>query len=388
MLHFITPEYPPQPGGVADYTFLVGQRLAESGAGVHIWCPNPSNLPEEQTHGAVSVHRTLGSFSPSDLRNTGALLDRFPAPRRLVVQWVPHGYGFYSMNVAFCAWLWYRAKRRRDRVELMVHEPCLAFREGSWKQDLAAGVHRVMLMLLLDSAEKVWMSIPDWERTLRPWARKRELKYEWLPVPSNVPVVDDAAGIALLRDMYGQGRLILGHFGTYGSPVSHLLAGALPPILSESPEVAVLLMGRGSKEFRSFLVSGRPELAERIYATGGLEPADLSRHLSACDLILQPYPDGISTRRTSAMASLAHGRPTVSTIGRLSEDFWVGSKAVAVAPAGDSAQLAEAVRRLLHDPEERRALGLRAKRLYDSRFAVEKTVAALLEGSGAPVCAY
>ena len=41
-------------------------------------------------------------------------------------------------------WLWLRAKLKRDHVEIMVHEPFLAFGEGSMKQNLAAAVHRVM----------------------------------------------------------------------------------------------------------------------------------------------------------------------------------------------------------------------------------------------------
>ena len=36
----------------------------------------------------------------------------------------------------------------RNVVELMVHEPFLAFREGSWRQDLVALVHRLMITVL------------------------------------------------------------------------------------------------------------------------------------------------------------------------------------------------------------------------------------------------
>ena len=45
----------------------------------------------------------------------------------------------------------------------------------------------------------------------------------------------------------------------------------------------------------------------------GLANEEVSVHLSACDLMIQPYPDGISARRTSAMAALAHERPVVTT---------------------------------------------------------------------------
>src|SRR6185503_16674955 len=106
--HLITSEYPPQIGGVSDYTYLVGSALAAAGDEVHVWCP-PSDGETPASQG-VAVHREFGRFAPADLSRAGRLLDQFPAPRRLLVQWVPHGYGYRSMNIAFCLWLWKRAK--------------------------------------------------------------------------------------------------------------------------------------------------------------------------------------------------------------------------------------------------------------------------------------
>ena len=70
----------------------------------------------------------------------------------MIVQWVPHAYGFRAMNLGFCLWLWSRASRGDD-IELMVHEPYLAFWGGSWRQTAAAIVHRLMTVVLLRSAQ-------------------------------------------------------------------------------------------------------------------------------------------------------------------------------------------------------------------------------------------
>jgi hypothetical protein len=104
--------------------------------------------------------------------------------------------------------------------------------------------------------------------------------------------------------------------------------------------------------------------------------ASLSRHLQACDLMLQPYADGVSCRRTSFMASLAHGRASVTTLGHSSEGFWATSDATAVVDGG-SGLLAEEVIRLLADKQARARMGRAACRLYHEQFAVEHTVAAL-----------
>src|SRR5262249_40199976 len=43
--HLITGAYPPQPGGVSDYTHLVASGLAEAGDMVHVWCPPAAGEP-------------------------------------------------------------------------------------------------------------------------------------------------------------------------------------------------------------------------------------------------------------------------------------------------------------------------------------------------------
>src|SRR5882762_6204283 len=132
---------------------MVASGLASAGDEVHVWCPLAGDIAstgaEAKTlrrnqaidSARVAVHREFGRFTPYDLRRVGKLLDQFSAQRRLLVQWVPQGYGYRSMNLPFCLWLWQRAKLKRDRVEIMVHEPFLAFGEGSRMQDLAAAVH-------------------------------------------------------------------------------------------------------------------------------------------------------------------------------------------------------------------------------------------------------
>src|ERR1700733_3286613 len=74
--HIITPEYPPQPGGVSDYTAQGAEGLAEKGEEVHVWCPGSVAASGATT--AVHVHRDLGRLIGSDLRTVGEELDRFP----------------------------------------------------------------------------------------------------------------------------------------------------------------------------------------------------------------------------------------------------------------------------------------------------------------------
>jgi len=375
-LHIITGEYPPQPGGVSDYTRIIAEDLAASGDEVHVWCP--AAIEETPPAAGVTTHRELGRISPADLRRVSRQLNQFAAPRRLLVQWVPHGYGYRSMNLPFCLWLWQRARLRGDHVELMVHEPYIPFSRASWRQSAVAAAHRLMTVILMNCARRVWMSIPAWEARLASYACGRKIPFEWLPIPSNIAVRHDPDGVQTIRARYAaNGRMLLGHFGTYGKPIKEMLAEALPALLRERNDLSVLLLGRHSEAFRAELAQSHAEIAARLHATGGLDAVELSKHVSACDLMLQPYPDGISSRRTSAMVSLVHGKPLITTSGLLTEPLWAESEAVALAPATDTKALKEQSHRLLDDVKRREHLSDAAGRLYREHFDVRHIIARL-----------
>ncbi|HEV3217298.1 MAG TPA: glycosyltransferase family 4 protein [Vicinamibacterales bacterium] len=373
VIHLVTPEYPPAIGGLADYTRALAEALTEAGEQVHVWCPQHGT---EATH-PFGVHADLGAFSKGDLDHFGAELDAFPAPRRLIVQWVPHGYGRRSMNLAFCFWLWKRA-RGGDEIELMVHEPFLAWREGTWRQTAAAGVHRLMTVILLRAARRVWMSIPAWEPMWRPYALGRRVPFGWLPVPNSLPAPDPKTVSALRTRFRHEPGGLVGHVGTYGGLVTPLLSGVLPEILRQKGGPRVLLIGAGSEAFRTAFLSRRPDHSNHVYATGTLSTADVAAHVAACDVLVQPYPDGVSSRRTTAMAGLAFGVPVVTTRGRLSEALWSESGAVRLSEVGDSPMMARQVEDLLRHPEARLRLGEAGRSLYQRSFEMRRTIDALM----------
>lgn len=379
--HLITGEYPPQHGGVADYSRLVAAGLAAEGDVVHVWCP-AADGPVEQVEGVV-VHRDLGDISAAALRRVGRQLDRFSGPRRLLVQWVPHGYGYRAMNFAFCAWLLARSRLAGDEVYLMVHEAYVAF-EGSWKQHAVAVAHRLMSVLLLQAARQVWVGTPAWGDRLRPYRLQRRPGFRWLPVPSNIPRVEDAAAARRLRERYaGEGQRLVGHFGTYGRLIAPLLDQFLPALLDGRPEIRMLLLGRGAAAYRSEFVLRHPDLAAQVVAPEGLDDHDLSLHLSACDLFAQPYPEGVNCRRGSAMAVVGHGRPLATQSGPFTEPVWREYGAAVLAPLGSAPALARECHRLLHDPQALARLAEGAERVYRERFDVSHTVAAFRAAGGA-----
>jgi glycosyltransferase involved in cell wall biosynthesis len=139
----------------------------------------------------------------------------------------------------------------------------------------------------------------------------------------------------------------------------------------------MLLIGAHSDTFRDSLISEYPELAARVVATGALPAGELSMAISSCDVMAQPYPDGVTSRRGSMMAALEHARAIVTTQGLLTEPLWAQRGAVALVPVGDSADFASTVCELIADEDRWRRYGFAAKDLYTSRFELRHTVEAL-----------
>ena len=368
----VTGEYPPQTGGVSDYTRLVARGLADAGDRVDVWAP-PSGGGDDPRDPGVVVHRLPDRFGPWSLARLGQFLDARPRPRRLLVQYVPHAFGWKAANLPFCLWL---RSRRRDGVWVMFHEVAFASEPGQRAAHRALGaVTRRMAKLVARSAERTFVAIPAWRPMLESIVGAK-VDAGWLPIPSGIPVVADPDAVRALRASYAGRSALVGHFGTYGDLIAPMLEAVVPALLSTA-DCRLLLLGHGSAAARAALAARLPALAERIAAAGSLSSADVSRHLQACDVMLQPYPDGVSSRRTSAMAALSHGRALVTTAGALTEPIWSERAAAALVPAGDSTALAAAAARLVGDSAARTELAARGAHVYDERFDLRHTIAAL-----------
>lgn len=376
--HVLTGEYPPQSGGVGDYTCLVAHGLAARGHAVHVWCPRVT--PGD--HGGVRLHQLPDAFGPASRRAIESALTSMPGC--VLLQYVPNALGVRGGNLAFCLWL-QRVRRGGADVRVMFHEPYFYF---SWRHPLGnalAALQRAMAAVLLRASAVAYISTASWVRYLRPWGRGATLVES--PIPSTVPSDVAPEDIARWRSRLladDSDAAVVGHFGTFGDHVGQVLERVIPVILNAHATARFVCIGRGSGRFVARLGKDHPGLAKRIDATGPIEAGDVAAALRACDVVVQPYPDGVTTRRTSVMAALANGVATVSTAGALTEPVWRDTGAVALASC-DPRAIAAAVVTLLRDPGARVALATAGRRTYDEHFAIERTIEALLRGPVAGV---
>lgn len=371
----ITGEYPPQPGGVSDYTRLVAAGLAAAGDSVHVWCPHSDGVCPENP--GVTVHRKLGAMMPHDLLRVGRLLDEFPKPRRILVQWVPHAFGFRSANLPLSWWIWSRAFAHGDSIEIMIHEPFLPMRQKRVRHTALAIAHRLMLAVILRAASRVWLAIPKWEEYCRPYTFGRPLCFAWLPVVSNIPVHKTSRSSATRLGYAPANGFLIGHFGTCGGEIGSTLRAIIPEILDCHAERAVLLIGRDSQQLCDQILQEHPEFSDRLHSTGHLSSQEVSLCILACDVMLQPYPDGVSSRRGSFLAALSHGKPIITTSGHLTEPLWRDSGAIVMVPAGKHHEIVASVNDLLADQPKRDRLGAAAKTMYTRQFDLPNIINSL-----------
>jgi glycosyltransferase involved in cell wall biosynthesis len=364
----ITCEYPPLSGGVSDHTYLLARALTESGDVVDIWTA-PGESPPPDMPG-VTVHVLPSLFGFDALRMLRRVLRDLPAETRVLVQYVPTGYGWRMMNVGFALLLY---SQRARGLEIYFHEVGFRIRdETRLRRKFAGVVHLVMNWLAVRAATRVFVAIPEWERRIGVGSRRPA---EWIPVPSNVPDVADPARVdEIRRELLLRGKTIVGHFGTFGRFHTAVLQPTLTRILDDDPQRAALLIGRKGAAMRAALIEKRADLASRIIATGGLEAGEVSAHIAACDILLQPYDDGASARRGSLMAGLALGTPMVSNLGVATGDAWKQRGVVRLTGSARPEVLARAVDELLSDAMARDVARSAGRQLYHELFAMERTV--------------
>ena len=343
------------PGGVADYTTVLAGALSSRGITTHIWDATADGVRTQIRDALV----------------------REPGP--LLVQYVPATFGWKGANVVWCVWL-LALRRQGHEVRVLFHEPYFYFSAHPLRNGLAL-VQRLMAAFVLRAATVCYVSTATWVRYLAPYA-PRDTAFVPLPMPATVPRSSCAA-----REREWRGKLrvdgtsfVVGHFGTFGDHVGSVLRPIVGELLQQRTDVTVVCIGRGGEVFADTVRGANVQASSRVVATGSLADGDVAAVLRACDLLIQPYPDGVTTRRTSIMAGLANGVATVTSQGPLTEPLWTRSEAAAVAPVSDAGAHVREITRLLNDEGGRRDLAERGREFYDTHCSIDASVHIILGG--------
>ncbi len=365
-IHIVFPALPPRLDGIGDYTANLAGELAKS-AKITI-------LTDAGPYAPIPGVTITPTFSPAEPRSLVHILPRVAADRPdwLLLQYNPFCYGHWGFNPHLPHAL--RALKRRfpeTRLAIMAHEhfvPVL-----NWKWAVMTTWQRWQFWMLGRCADRLFFSIDPWARKFRKWFPDKPVLH--LPVGSNIGRVCLPRAQARARLGIGEGTAVLGLFGT--AHISRMLARAREAaevVRQTGREVLVLYAGTDAEAVRTAL-GPIPACAE-----GPLPPAEVSRRLSAVDVYLAAFLDGISTRRTTLMAGLQHGLATVGTAGINTDDCLraENGRAFLLSDANAPEAFNAHVLRLLEDAPLRARLGQEASRLYQREFAWDRIASRLL----------
>lgn len=368
-IDLVFPALPPALDGIGDHTALLAQTLRHAGCDVRIHTAEPDPLPIPD----VPVTTDFTISPPSGIRALRDAVVTDP-PDWLFVQFNQFSYGRYGFN----PWLPLTLRRiRREapeiRIAWMAHEDFVPV--INWKFALMTLWQRWQFWMLGKLADQIFFSIDPWVRQYSAWFPNTPVAH--LPVGSNIPHLNCPKPDARRQLDLPTDAFVAGIFGTLtgGTRQTDLIAHTMRALRADDPNMHVLYIGPHGEELRD-------DLPDLPFHDAGRLPADrVSVGLTAMDLHVTPFVDGLSTRRGSAMASLQHGVATLSTDGPLTDQMLrdVNGNAVALSPPDAPDTFVDTALQLRHNAERRTALAQAGQSFYNTHFSGDATARRLLD---------
>jgi glycosyltransferase involved in cell wall biosynthesis len=298
-------------------------------------------------------------------------------PRWLLIQYNPFSYGPWGVAPGLIREVFAFRRRTDVPVAVSVHEAWVDTDDrgrARWRSSLMGTYQHAQLVSLLRLADVVIAAT-------QALVHKIGHRATHVPVGSNVPPLPITRDDARQRLDLGD-EIVVSLFGG-GHPSRALeYATAAIELLSEARgpgAVKVLNLGLGAPQ-----LNFPREIA--VETPGHLAADDLSVRLCASDIMLLPFTDGLSTRRTTLMAGLAHGLPVVGLYGPGTDDVLMNSpEALTLTPVGDIGTFAHATLQLANDPHRLRTRGESGRELYARYFdwpVTARQVAAAMNSVG------
>ncbi len=371
----VTRYFPPRTDAIGDYANHLAYALAQSGI---------ETILVTSAGGVTSPENAFISVKPV-IRNwgwggIGAIIAtiRNLAADAVNLQYVPHLYGRYGMNLAMAALPLFLRVGIKKPVITTCHE-LLSHKPSGLKGWLLQIIYLLQVWLILLGSSKVIVPAVWQEKQIQCYFRRLSRKVCRIPVGTNIPVVTVEKAPGPSRPIKDREHpLTLGTFGT-GHPwwQYEMAMEILKGLQNRGIQIRLLCIGNieGSnpKYYRRLrqleTVLG---LAGSIEWTGRCSPEEVSQHLQSIDIFLALQETGITARNSSLVAALAHGLPIIATRGPDADEWLLNSSALCVVDSKNPSEAIEVAARLAVHPPERKELHQRALDFYHYYFSWER----------------
>ncbi|MFK7825329.1 MAG: hypothetical protein AB8G05_14335 [Oligoflexales bacterium] len=378
--HLLSAFEPSFKSSIGAHTINISLGLQRSQQDVHVWFGHASGagIASNLAKGVI-VHALPGGWDEQCFDHLEREFATIGGRKRILIQYTPDAFGD-ALNLPLQSWM-EKSYNRGDRIGLVVHrttskaERKLLALGRYWKRTK----ERAKLKKTIGLSQEIFVSTPNWIPLLQGLSKPKIKQIIWLPVPSNVLWMENRQRAINLRKAFApHAKAVIGTFGSfYDKGINKKIRKLIPGLLSH-PDRVWLFLGRGSDEFVVQLKKDFPQLEAQLEKAGELDMAALSAHLQACDLMVQPYPRGVDTSRTSAMVGLSHGKPIITTLGPNTEMIWEKSSCVKLVPVQKNDLFLRITEDLIISPQAREALSKNAIQTYKNFFSLDKCIDTLL----------
>lgn len=216
------------------------------------------------------------------------------------------------------------------------------------------------------------------------WIPAKASKAVFIPVGANLPTPADGHA----RSEAAEGKpLTVAVFGITGGEAggreSGVITEAVKYAAKRAGKLRLLAFGRHAEDAEKYLREGLRGTNVELQVSGVLPGEEVVQKLASADVSLF-VRGGISTRRGSAIASIACGLPLIAYTGPETA-FPISEAGVVLVSPEKREELGEALARVLSDREYRAALAERSRRVYQQHFswkAIAARYAEALRGMG------
>ena len=348
----IAGEYPPLQGGLGDYTRELARALAEAGHEPHVlsqFVEGASSLETTRLgEHELTVHRLVSHWDWQTRRRIEGFVRAFK-PDVLNLQYQAAAYQMHPAINLLPA-----ALNKSIPTVVTFHdlkEPYLFPKAGAFRRKAVLGMAR-------GGAAVVVTNVEDRDDLLR----EKIANVFLIPIgsniaPANLAMFDGAAWRA--ANAIPADKTLIGYFGFMNaSKGGETLVRALAELRGRGLNAAVLQIGgqTGASDPTNVAYAERLKtLAEQlnvrqhIFETGFVDERGVSEAFANCALMALPYRDGVSFRRGTLMAALAHSKAIVTTTPRLSLPEVRDGANMLLTPPDNPSALADAIGRVLSD---------------------------------------
>ena len=380
---YITGEYPPNQGGIADYTAILRSELRALDVTSEVLTSSDCASTES------TVHPVVGSWGFP----FWGVAQQIISERQIDVVHIQYQTAAFDLKPAINLLPWYLRRRTpRPAIVTTFHDlrvPYLFPKAGPLRRWVTHMLGRHSDAIIFTNRE----DREEWDTAVDagvPSSKKTPAhQVDVGPNIAEVPIT--AARRQALRAAYGvpANAFLVGFFGFVNLTKGlDTLFEAVRILRDQDIPVRVLIIGGSlgasdpynavyQEHLQRIIYRLRLDTEDILLSTGYLSAADASHALATCDAMALPFADGVSLRRASMLAALDHGLPVVTTYPKQPLPEIQESNAMLLVPPEDPAALSQALRRLYEERTLSDTLST-AARQFAQRFSWPRIAAHVL----------